>query len=112
MITAFYHPGYAAPIGEQHIMPMRKFALVAEDVSALAGIRIESPQPVSERKSMTSVPGSTTRAMTRNSNALREGRPRGAGGGSCSGPMVMQTQSNVHRLAQAPAPIDFLLQRK
>jgi acetoin utilization deacetylase AcuC-like enzyme len=48
MITAFYHPGYAAPVGEQHIMPMRKFALVAEEVSALAGIRIESPQPVSE----------------------------------------------------------------
>ena len=29
MIRAYYHPGFVAPIGE-HIMPMRKFALVAE----------------------------------------------------------------------------------
>ena len=29
MITAFYHPAFAAPIGD-HIMPMQKFALVAE----------------------------------------------------------------------------------
>ncbi|HXG49004.1 MAG TPA: histone deacetylase, partial [Methylomirabilota bacterium] len=45
MITAFYHPGFAAPIGEQHIMPMRKFGLVAEQLRRLAGLRLEEPAP-------------------------------------------------------------------
>lgn len=43
----FYDPGFAAPIGE-HIMPMRKFALVAGEVRALLPqIIIERPEPVS-----------------------------------------------------------------
>ena len=29
MITTYCHPGYAAPLGE-HIMPIRKFGLVAD----------------------------------------------------------------------------------
>jgi acetoin utilization deacetylase AcuC-like enzyme len=29
-IPVYYHPGFAAPIGEGHMMPIRKFALVAE----------------------------------------------------------------------------------
>lgn len=45
MITAFHHPGFAAPIGE-HVMPMRKFQLVADAVAGLRGVRIEAPAPV------------------------------------------------------------------
>src|SRR5258706_1287940 len=47
MITAFYHPGFAAPIGD-HIMPMRKFALVAEGSKSIGGVRLEEPAPVTE----------------------------------------------------------------
>jgi len=47
MITAFYHPGFAAPIGS-HIMPMRKFALVAEGLMARADVRLAEPQPATE----------------------------------------------------------------
>ena len=42
----FYDPGFAAPIGD-HIMPMRKFALVAGEVRAwLPQIIIEKPEPL------------------------------------------------------------------
>ena len=46
MLTAFYHPGYAAPIGE-HIMPIRKFGLIAEGLAGLSDVRLVEPQPVS-----------------------------------------------------------------
>ena len=36
MITAYYHPDFAAPIG-RHIMPIRKFALVADGLRAFPG---------------------------------------------------------------------------
>jgi acetoin utilization deacetylase AcuC-like enzyme len=42
----FHHPGFAAPIG-QHIMPMRKFALVAEALRE-EGFTVTEPDPVSE----------------------------------------------------------------
>jgi len=45
--TAFYDPGFAAPIGD-HIMPMRKFGLVAEGLRSMADIHIGSPAPVTE----------------------------------------------------------------
>src|SRR5258707_845996 len=48
MITAFYHPGFAAPIGN-HIMPMRKFALVAEGLKSFRDVRLTEPEPVSEK---------------------------------------------------------------
>jgi acetoin utilization deacetylase AcuC-like enzyme len=48
MITAYFHPGYAAPIGETHAMPIRKFGLVAEAVRGLGGVRLETPGPVHE----------------------------------------------------------------
>ena len=42
----FYNPGFAAPIGE-HIMPMRKFALVAGEVRAwLPQVIMEKPEPL------------------------------------------------------------------
>src|SRR5262245_48128174 len=47
MITAFYHPGFAAPIGE-HIMPMGKFALVAQALESMPGVRLLEPVPVTE----------------------------------------------------------------
>jgi acetoin utilization deacetylase AcuC-like enzyme len=47
MLTAFYHPGYAAPIG-QHIMPIRKFGLVADGLRDAAGIKLVRPAPVTE----------------------------------------------------------------
>jgi len=45
MLTAFYHPGYAAPLGE-HIMPIQKFALVADAVREMSGVRLVEPEPV------------------------------------------------------------------
>lgn len=47
MITAFYHPGYAAPIGD-HVMPIRKFGLVADGLRAAADVRLVAPEPVGE----------------------------------------------------------------
>jgi acetoin utilization deacetylase AcuC-like enzyme len=47
MLTAFYHPGFAAPIGD-HMMPMGKFALVAEAVRSMPGVRLAEPAPVTE----------------------------------------------------------------
>src|SRR5262249_36623739 len=48
MISAFYHPGFAALIGD-HIMPMRKFSLVAEGLSSWRSVRLVQPEPVSEQ---------------------------------------------------------------
>ena len=47
MITAYYHPGYAAPIG-RHVMPIGKFALLAEALRAEPGVRLEEPAPLDE----------------------------------------------------------------
>ncbi len=47
MLTTFYHPGYAAPIG-QHIMPMRKFALVADGLRDAADVKLTRPAPVTD----------------------------------------------------------------
>ena len=47
MLTAFYHPGYAAPLG-QHVMPIRKFALVADGLRESADVRLAEPAPVTE----------------------------------------------------------------
>ena len=47
MITAFYHPEFAAPIGE-HIMPMQKFALVAEGVKSIPGVLLAESLPATE----------------------------------------------------------------
>jgi len=47
MITAYYHPGYAAPLGK-HVMPITKFSMVADGLRDRAGIRLEEPAPVTE----------------------------------------------------------------
>ncbi len=46
-LKLYHNPGFAAPIGE-HVMPMRKFALVAEQLRQIPGIEMASPAPVSE----------------------------------------------------------------
>jgi acetoin utilization deacetylase AcuC-like enzyme len=46
MITAYHHAGFAAPIGEAHLMPMRKFAMVADAVRQLPGIVMREPAPL------------------------------------------------------------------
>ncbi|MGA7215957.1 MAG: histone deacetylase [Terrimicrobiaceae bacterium] len=48
MRLRLYHDAdFAAPIGD-HVMPMRKFVLVAEELRRKSGFEICSPQPVSE----------------------------------------------------------------
>lgn len=44
-LRTFYHPGYEAPIGE-HIMPMRKFRLVADELRSHPGIELIEPAPI------------------------------------------------------------------
>jgi len=46
-IVTFYHPGFAAPIGD-HIMPIRKFALVAQALRDDASVKLTQPAPVTE----------------------------------------------------------------
>jgi len=41
-IAVYYHPGYAAPIGK-HVMPIDKFARVADELRDVPGIRLEEP---------------------------------------------------------------------
>jgi len=45
MIPVFYHPGYFAPIGESHTMPMRKFGLVADRLRAYPEAEFHEPAP-------------------------------------------------------------------
>jgi len=47
VITAYHHPGFAAPIGT-HVMPMRKFQLVADGLAGNPFVRVAAPLPVSE----------------------------------------------------------------
>ena len=48
MLKTFYHPGFAAPLGQGHIMPMNKFALVAEELQSHPEIQILPPDPITE----------------------------------------------------------------
>jgi acetoin utilization deacetylase AcuC-like enzyme/GNAT superfamily N-acetyltransferase len=47
ILTTFYHSGYAAPLGE-HIMPIQKFALVADAVRKMPDVKLAEPAPVTE----------------------------------------------------------------
>jgi acetoin utilization deacetylase AcuC-like enzyme len=49
VITAYHHPGFAAPIGD-HVMPMRKFQMVADALAARAWVRVEAPAPVTSEE--------------------------------------------------------------
>jgi acetoin utilization deacetylase AcuC-like enzyme len=45
VITAFHHPDFAAPIGD-HVMPMRKFQLVADGLAGRRSVRVVAPRPI------------------------------------------------------------------
>lgn len=47
MITAYYDPGYEAPLGD-HVMPIRKFRLVAEALRSNPEVELRRPSPVTE----------------------------------------------------------------
>jgi len=67
-ITAYYHPGYAAPIG-QHVMPINKFALVADGLRDDPRVRLAAPEPLTEADLL--------RVHTREYvDAVRTGEPR------------------------------------
>ncbi len=67
-ITAYYHPGYAAPIGK-HVMPINKFALVADGLRGDRRVGLEEPPPLTE--------ADLRRAHTREYiEAVRSGEPR------------------------------------
>jgi acetoin utilization deacetylase AcuC-like enzyme len=67
-ITAYYHPGYAAPIGD-HVMPITKFSMVADGLRGDARVRLEEPAPLSEADLL--------RVHTREYiDAVRRGEPR------------------------------------
>jgi len=46
-LRLFHHPGFEAPIGD-HVMPIRKFRLVADALSSDPRIEIAAPEPVDE----------------------------------------------------------------
>jgi len=67
-ITVYYHPGYAAPLGT-HVMPIDKFARVAEALAGEPGIRLEEPSPLTAAQ--------LERVHTREYiEAVRTGEPR------------------------------------
>jgi acetoin utilization deacetylase AcuC-like enzyme len=68
VIVAYHHPGFAAPIGD-HVMPMRKFQLVADGLAGVSGVRVDRPAPVSEADLLRV----HTRAYV---DAVRSGEPR------------------------------------
>lgn len=49
MISLFYHEDYAAPIGDNHIMPMRKFGLVAEQLKGHSNAHLLTPESILEK---------------------------------------------------------------
>jgi acetoin utilization deacetylase AcuC-like enzyme len=67
-LTAYFHRGYAAPIG-QHIMPIRKFGLVAEALRNAGDVALVEPSPISD--------DDVLRVHTvRYINAIASGEPR------------------------------------
>jgi len=70
MITTYYDPGYAAPIGDAHVMPITKFSLVADGLRDAPGVRLEAPAPLGEADLLRV----HTRAYL---EAVRTGEPRG-----------------------------------
>jgi acetoin utilization deacetylase AcuC-like enzyme len=69
VITAYHDAGFAAPIGE-HVMPMRKFQLVADGLAGRPGVRVEAPAAI-DPEQLRSV------HSTAYVDAVRTGEPRG-----------------------------------
>ena len=68
ILTAYHHSGYAAPIG-QHVMPINKFALVADALRNDPRVRLVEPAPLTEADILRV----HTRAYV---DAVRTGAPR------------------------------------
>ncbi|MEO6845839.1 MAG: histone deacetylase [Chthoniobacterales bacterium] len=67
-LTAFYDPGFAISLGD-HIMPMRKFAMVAKGVESFPDVHLVSPDPATEEDIL--------RVHTLDyAKAIRNGEPR------------------------------------
>ena len=67
-ISVYFHPGYAAPIGN-HVMPIDKFALTADQLRGEPGIRLAAPEPLTVAQ--------LERVHTRDYiEAVRTGEPR------------------------------------
>jgi acetoin utilization deacetylase AcuC-like enzyme len=45
VITAYHDPGFAAPLGD-HVMPMRKFQLIADALAGRTWVKVERPAPI------------------------------------------------------------------
>jgi acetoin utilization deacetylase AcuC-like enzyme len=72
VIAAFHHPDFAAPIG-QHVMPMRKFQLVADGVAARSEFRVLAPAPISpEELQLVHTPAYLSAVRTGEPRALAE----------------------------------------
>lgn len=67
-IQVYYHPGYAAPIGK-HVMPIDKFARVADELRDEPGLVLEEPQPLTEAQLLRVHTGGYV-------DAVRSGEPR------------------------------------
>lgn len=67
-LKAYFHRGYAAQIGK-HIMPIRKFGLVAEALRSASDVELAEPAPITDEDLL--------RVHTaRYINAIAEGEPR------------------------------------
>jgi acetoin utilization deacetylase AcuC-like enzyme len=72
VIAAFHHPGFAAPIGK-HVMPMRKFQMVADGLAGRAGVEVLAPAPVSaEELGLVHTPAYVSAVRTGEPRALAE----------------------------------------
>lgn len=45
-MKVYYHPGFAAPLGDAHTMPIGKFALVAAGLAEFPDVEIVAPAPL------------------------------------------------------------------
>ena len=72
VITAYHHPGFAAPIGK-HVMPMRKFQLVADGLARRATVRASRRRRRSAPRRL--LPGAHARVRRRGAHR-RAARPR------------------------------------
>ncbi len=70
-LPVFFHPGFVAPIGDDHTMPIRKFGLVADRLREDESLRLDfrEPEPVTEAQLL--------RVHARTYvDAVKTGRPR------------------------------------
>jgi len=75
MIPVYYHPGFFAPIGDDHRMPIRKFGLVAERLRADPAAEFHAPAPATREMLLrVHTPGYIRAIETGEPRALAEGQ--------------------------------------